>query len=253
MATGKSPHQILYGANPILEILKAGRRKIYEGYLLGEKNQPIDLQLASCFKDNNIPLKILDKNQLDHLSGTSHHQGVAIKSADYPYYSLDEMLALFRESALFVVCDSIQDPQNLGALCRSAHCFGINGVIINKDQSVTVTPAVVKASAGAVEHLAVTRETNLARTVCDLKKNGFWSYSAEVSPSLKSIPLDEISPSKKMVVVLGNEGRGIRRLIKEECDFHVTIPMAGSFNSLNVAQAATVFFYEISRRRKEMS
>lgn len=245
--------QILYGTNPILETLKGSRRKIFEGYLLGEKNRPIDLQLASVFQNADIPFKILDRNQLDHLSGTSHHQGVALKASDYPYYSMDEMIALFPASALFVMCDSIHDPQNLGALCRSAHCFGVNGLIMNKDQSAAVTPAVVKASAGAVEHLAMARETNLARSIHDLKKNGFWSYSTEATPSSKSIPLHEISPSKKMVVVLGNEERGIRRLIKEECDFHVTIPMVGTFNSLNVAQAATVFFYEISRRKKEMS
>ncbi len=231
---------ILFGKNPILEALKANRRKIHEIYLIE------DAEIASLANRQKIPLKNIDKNKLDSLTEGAIHQGVAAKVEGFPYSSLDEVLSKFSTSCFLLVCDSIQDPQNLGAICRSAYCLGVDALILNRDQSAEITATVSKASAGAVEHLSVVKVTNLARTLEELKEKGFWSYAADVEGKTS---LDQISPSPKMAVVIGNEGKGIRRLVLESCDVRFSIPMTRSFNSLNAAQAATVICYEISKKR----
>jgi 23S rRNA (guanosine2251-2'-O)-methyltransferase len=157
------------------------------------------------------------------------------------------MISKYKQKALFVMCDSIKDPQNLGSICRSAYCFGADGIILNKDNSVEITNVVARASAGAIEHLSIAKVTNLSRTLTELKDQGFWSYAA-VTKAPES--LESLSPSDKMVVVMGSEGEGIRRLVLENCDVQFTIPMPGSFDSLNVAQAATVILYSLSQKRK---
>lgn len=239
--------QILFGKNVIQEVLKANRRKIHEIYLQGTQTKLDDPLLENLIRKYHVPLKNIDRNKLDSLTQQARHQGIAAKVDDFPYSSLEEMVSCFQKSALFLICDSITDPQNFGAICRSATCFGVDGILVNKDQSVEVTPVVCKASAGGVEHLSVARVTNLARSLEYLKENGFWSYAAipQASDSL-----EKISPSPKMAIVLGSEGKGIRRLIQEKSDFHFSIPMAKNFDSLNVAQAATIILYEIAKKRR---
>lgn len=242
--------QILYGKNPIIEVLHAGRRKIHEALVEGKKGRPSDEAVAAVLAKHHVKYRIVEKKEIDSLTHQAKHQGVAAKVDDFPYMSLEQMVGQFPESApqagsaLFVLCDSIQDPQNLGAICRSAWCFGAHGIILNKDQSVDVTPAVAKASAGAVEHLSIAKVTNLARSLEYLKEKGFWSYAAVAGAK---DTLEKLSPSPKMVIVLGSEGEGIRRLVLESCDFQFSIKMVRPFDSLNVAQAASIILHEISK------
>ncbi len=242
--------QILFGKNPVIEAMKARKRRFFEGYLLGKRGEPLDAALAAEFKQSKIPFKIIERSQMDSLAETPHHQGVAVRVSDFPYVELEHLMSRHSQRAFFLMCDSLQDPQNFGALCRSAYCFGVDAILINKDQSVEVTPVVSKASAGAVEHLPVARLTNLARALGELKENGFWSYSTDVE---QGSSLYDIDPSEKIVFVLGSEGKGVRRLIREECDFKINIPMARSFDSLNVAQAGTLICYEIAKKRTHSS
>ncbi|MBI4412315.1 MAG: 23S rRNA (guanosine(2251)-2'-O)-methyltransferase RlmB [Deltaproteobacteria bacterium] len=237
--------QILYGKNPVIEAVRAGRRKIHEIYVEGRKGKPNDSEIASLLLKHHSKFRIVEKSEIDSLTRQAKHQGIAAKADDFPYSTLEQMVEQFADQALFVMGDSIQDPQNLGAICRSAYCFGAHGIILNKDQSVDITPVVCKASAGAVEYLSVAKVTNLARSLEYLKENGFWTYGAVANAT---DTLDQLKPSPKMVLVMGSEGEGIRRLVLEKCDFQFSIKMARKFDSLNVAQAASVILYAISRK-----
>lgn len=237
--------QILFGKNPVIEVLKARRRKIHECYLEGRKGSPKDSNLSDILGKYSYPVKIVGKKELDSLTGSTHHQGVAVKVDEFPYSFLEDLASKSNDKVLLVMCDSIQDPQNLGAICRSAYCFGADGIILNKDRSVDITPTVVKASAGAVENLSVAKVTNLTRTLTSLKEEEFWSYAAD---PLADEKLKDVSFSPKTVLVIGSEGEGIRKLLLESCDFRFSIPMVGKFDSLNAAQSASIILYEISRR-----
>lgn len=244
---------ILFGKNPILEALRANRRKIHEVYIYsplpggeGDRGRVDFEKLLSLCAQQKIPVKKVDKNKLDSLTEGAPHQGVAAKVEGFPYSSLDEVLTRFSDSCFLLIGDSIQDPQNLGAICRSAYCLGVDALILNRDQSAEINATVSKASAGAVEHLPVAKVTNLARCLEELKQNGFWSYGAD-SEAKES--LTQITLSSKMAVVIGNEGKGIRPLVAKSCDVHFSIPMARAFDSLNVAQAAAVICYEVFRKR----
>ena len=150
-----------------------------------------------------------------------------------------------KESKLVLVLDSIQDPQNFGSLCRTALCFGIREIIIPKDHSAPTSGLVAKASAGAIEHLKIIRVTNLTRSIEELKKNEFWIYGTDLSKTATDIT--KINPGKKSAIVLGTEGKGIRRLVSEACDAHVRVPLQADFDSLNVAQAGAVLMYGFSQ------
>lgn len=238
--------QYIYGKNAVVEILGNSTDTLIEVYLQGSSGKALDKNLHDDLLKAGIKTQIRDKVFLEQKAASAKHQGVVALVKDFVYSDLDELLQKLKDKALFLMCDSIQDPQNLGAIIRSAVCFGVDAVIINKDQSVGVTPTVMKASAGALSHVPVVQATNLARTLEKLKEQGFWAYAT--SPHAKQ-SLSEISPSPKMVVVIGNEGKGIRRLVDESCDFHVKIPMSEKFESLNAAQATTVMLYEIFKRR----
>ena len=251
--------QILYGKNPVIEALRAGRRTIHEIYLEGKRGKPPDDEIAPVLQKYHVKFRIVEKREIDSLTHQAKHQGIAAKADDFPYSTIEQMVGQFPDpapqggsppqagSALFVMGDSIQDPQNLGTICRSAYCFGAQGIILNKDQSVDITPAVCKASAGAVEYLSVAKVTNLARSLEYLKENGFWTYAAVAGASET---LSQLKPSPKMVLVMGSEGEGIRRLVLEKCDFQFSIPMVREFDSLNVAQAASVILYAFSQSKK---
>ena len=185
---------------------------------------------------------LVDKSKLDALSKEGRHQGVVAKVSQYPYLSEPD-LKNFPPKATLIACDSISDPQNLGAICRSAFVFGVDALIFPKDRSAEINATVAKASAGAIEHLKIARITNLARTLENLKEDGFWVYAAEAQSENN---LNSFDFADRTVVVLGSEGEGIRPLVRKMCDESFCIPQTGHFNSLNVAQAATVIFYQIS-------
>lgn len=240
-----SAPQIIYGKNALIEVVRARRRPIEKIYLANRAGEiPADL-MADLSPIPNLQKKLqwVDRQVLNAKAGTEHHQGVAAQVGAFVYDELETLIKLCEPKGILLMGDSLQDPNNLGAMIRSAVCFGVKGLILNKDHSLDITPAVVKASAGATESIRVARVVNLARALEDLKENGFWSYAADPTGGES---LDKVEPAQKSVIVIGNEGEGIRRLVRQNCDFGLTIPMAGKFESLNAAQAATVLCYTFS-------
>lgn len=236
--------QILYGKNPVYEAVLAGRRKIFQVVLEGKKHIADD-RFLSILRSRKIPVAFAGLKKHALPAGCGPHQGIYARVGEFPYATVDALVRREKDSRLIIICDSINDPQNLGSICRSAFCFGVSAVILNRDNSVEVTPAVSRASAGAVEHLEVARAVNLARTIVDLKNRDFWIYAADQNSKDR---LETISASSKMAVVLGSEGKGIRPLVLKNCDYRLSIPMMRKFDSLNVAQAATIIIYEFSKK-----
>lgn len=235
--------EILYGRNTVLETLRAGRRKI-ASVAIEESHR--DQELIARLKQLKIPFESRSQKEMTSLAGSGAHQGLVAQVESYRYAELDLLMRDSPSPALFVVCDSVQDPQNLGTLCRSAFCFGAAGVILPKDRSAEVTPAVVRASAGTTEHLPIAQVVNVSRTLEEFKKRGFWIYGADMGGGDF---LEKISFDSKSVVVVGSEGEGIRPLVLSKCDFIFRIRTDRPFDSLNVAQAASIILYEVSRQR----
>jgi len=231
--------EIVYGVRPVIEALRSKRRKVFEVLdAVGEKG------VASEAAARRMPMKRVSRQRIEELARGGAHQGVAARVGPYPYSGLKEILAA--PDPLVVVIDSVTDPRNLGAVLRAADGAGASGVVIPKDRAVGVTPAAVKASAGASEHVPVARETNLRRALERMKEAGVWAYAAEDGGTPAYTDIDFSGP---IAFVLGSEGRGVRRLVREGCDGTVSIPMRGAVSSLNVSVAAAVLLYEARRQR----
>ena len=230
--------EIIYGIRPVVEALRSNRREVYEVLDVSGSDE---VRSEACKR--GVPLKNTPRGRVDELTRCGVHQGVAARVNPYPYSGLDEILAV--ESPLVLILDGVTDPHNLGAALRVADGVGASGVVIPKDKAVGVTAAAVKASAGASEHIRVARETNLRRSVDRMKKAGLWVYAAEAGESSYA----EADLAGPVGLVLGSEGRGVRRLVREGCDGAVSIPMLGSVESLNVSVAAAVLLYEARRQR----
>ena len=228
--------EVIYGQNPVIEALKAGRRHIEEIYTTRE-----DHQLRTLAGKNKI--KLVTKTELDQLSGSRFHQGLAARVGGYPYYDLKELYGL----NCVVLLDSVEDPQNLGAIVRSAHALAAAGIVIPTDRAAGVSPAAVKASAGAAECARIARVTNLKAAAKQLKENGFWLVGLEAG---NATTLEHVPDFAKLALVMGGEDSGVRPVMVKELDVLARIPMLGEFNSLNVAQSATVALYELVTRRK---
>ncbi|PIU32410.1 MAG: 23S rRNA (guanosine(2251)-2'-O)-methyltransferase RlmB [Syntrophobacteraceae bacterium CG07_land_8_20_14_0_80_61_8] len=225
-----------------------------------EANQPPPLELVTCRGDarvqpllelaarRRVPVRQLPQDALSRLCGSDHHQGVALRVGDFPYADLAAALAR-GVPALdpLVVLDCLQDPQNLGAILRSACFFGAAGALIPKDRSAAVTAAVIKIAAGATAELPVFRATNLARTLDDLKAAGLWVVGLDLEGTQSLYDLDLTMP---LALVVGNEQQGLRRLIRERCDLLANIPGSGKIQSLNAANAAAAALAEIMRQRR---
>lgn len=239
---------IVYGKNAVTEVLRAGRRKILEIHASAEFEKslsPEDLIWQTAHAQR-LSVRICNDQELGRICKSQHHQGVVARVEAYPLLELDSWIAGLKDKALVLVLDSVTDPQNFGALCRSALAFGVDAVILPKDRSVSVTPSVCKASSGAVEHLNIIQVGNLVITLHKLKEHKFWVYGAHLSAATTTLP--ELDPAARSVLVLGSEGRGIRELVGKTCDVLFKIPMAADFDSLNVAQAGTLCLYEMARR-----
>ncbi len=249
----KSPRaerQLVYGRNPVLELLRAGW-PVREVWVAAEADDLRLRGILNACKGLGIPVRHVTGRELTSHVGHSDHQGVVAHLGEVRYADLDDVFARAKaagEPPFVAVLDSIQDPQNLGAILRSAEAAGVHGVIIPKRRAVGLTPAVAKASAGAFAHLPVVQVTNLVRTVLELKDAGLWIVAADQSgeTSLWDARLDG-----PIAVVVGSEGKGIHRLLRETCDFTVRIPMLGKIESLNASVAAALLFYEVRRRRKQ--
>ena len=239
---------LVIGRNAVRELLRSGRDidKIF--VQRGEREGSIVVLVAEAI-ERHIPIVEVEKTKLDHLSNFAVHQGIVAMAAEKEYCSVQDILAIAKEKGekpFLVIADGITDPHNLGALIRCAEGVGAHGLIIPKRRAVGLTPAVTKASCGAIEHLAVAKVTNLAATVEELKQEGLWIFTAEAGGDAY-YNTDFNCPC---ALVMGSEGEGVSRLLKEKSDFIVSIPMYGHVNSFNVSTAAAVILAEISRQHK---
>jgi 23S rRNA (guanosine2251-2'-O)-methyltransferase len=231
--------EFVYGLRPVVEALRSRRREVRE--VLDSIG---DDEVASEAAARRVPVKRVPRDRIDELARGGVHQGVMARVGPYPYSGLEEILSV--PDPLVLVLDSVTDPRNLGAVLRAADGAGASGVVIPKDRAVGVTPAAVKASAGASEHVRVARETNLRRALEKMKEAGVWAYTAEVGAAEAYTNLDLSGP---VAFVLGSEGRGVRRLVREGCDGVVSIPLHGVVSSLNVSVAAAVLLFEARQQR----
>jgi len=237
--------EILYGRGPVRELLRARRQveclmiqKGLDGALIGG--------LIALAREQGVPVKQVDVRKLDELSLGKVHQGVAAIVPAARYAELEDILARSKESPAFIViADKIEDPHNLGAIIRTAEAAGVHGIVIPKRRSVGLSPAVAKTSAGALEHIPVARAGNIPSLIEDLKKRGIWIYGADMDGK----PYDQVDFSGPAALVLGSEGDGLGRLVRERCDMLVSLPMRGAMSSLNVSVAAGILLYEMARGR----
>ena len=233
--------EVIYGVRPVIEALRSPRREVFEVLEAAGTAEVAEAAAAS-----GVPIKRVDRARIEELASGGVHQGVVARVGPYPYSGLDEILAA--PNPLVLVLDGITDPRNLGAILRVADGAGASGVVVPKDRAVGVTAAAVKASAGASEHARVARETNLRRAIDRMKKSGLWVYAAE-GGAQGGTPHYALDLTDPVALVMGSEGRGIRRLVREGCDGTVSIPMLGTVESLNVSVAAAVLLYEARRQR----
>jgi len=242
--------EMLYGRNAVREALRAGRRKIYKLVLTqGTQETGIVADIVTLANKSGVPVQQVERQQLDRL-GNFNHQGVAAEAAPYPYVELEEILAEAdqrQEMPLLLMLDCLQDPQNFGALLRTAEIVGVHGVVIPKLRAVGITPAVVNSSAGATEHLLVARVTNLVRAMEELKARGLWMVGLE--DVAQAHLYDQTDLAIPLALVVGSEGRGLGRLVRETCDMLIKLPMRGKISSLNAAVAGSIALYEAWRQR----
>jgi 23S rRNA (guanosine2251-2'-O)-methyltransferase len=236
---------IIYGMNPVREALRAHPKKVRYIAVTSASKGKLG-QVVTAARELGIEVKILTPNQLDRAAGGGIHNGVVAELSAAGYVDFDETIES-EETSFVLLLDGVQDPQNLGAVLRVADGFGADLVVLPSHDSAGITPAVVKASAGATEWVAVAQVTNLSRAIEALQARQFWVYGADGEGD----PLDAIDLTGKVAIVLGNEGKGIRRNVLDHCDRKVAIPMQGRLESLNVSTAAAVFGWEILRQKRK--
>lgn len=242
--------EVIWGRNAVLEALRGTRpvRRLVVAQGAHEKGALAAI-LAEA-KERHLPLQRLPREALDRLCGSDRHQGVALLTSAYEYADVEDILATARargEEALVLVLDAVQDPQNLGTLIRTAEAAGAHGLILPRHRSAGLTAAVAKASAGAIEHLKAAQVPNLARALDDLKKAGLWVVGIDMAGEFT---YDSADLNRALALVVGGEGQGVHRLIKEKCDFTVRLPMRGKIASLNAAVAGSIVLYEAARQRQ---
>lgn len=229
----------IYGKNVVEEaILK--KEKITKAIIYEKFN---DKNLISALQKLNIPIRYAPKFELDKLVN-GMHQGIIVSVPDYEYASIDDFI--HEDNALVVILDHLKDPHNLGAIIRTCEAAGVSGIIIPKDRSVLVNATVIKVSTGATSNMKIARVTNIVKTIEEMKKDGFWIVGSDMNGT----SYDEIDYSGKTAIVIGNEGSGMSRLVRESCDFIASIPMIGTTNSLNASVATGILIYEALRKRK---
>ena len=248
MELSENREDLIEGRNAVIEALRAGRTidKIY--IAKGDVDQTLG-HIASKARSAGVVVVEADRRKLDAMSQTHAHQGVIALCAVKEYCTVADILAIAQargEPPFVIVCDEISDPHNLGAIIRSAECAGAHGVIIPKRRSAGLTAVVDKTSAGAVEHVAIARVPNLSAAIGELKKSGLWVYGAAAEGASPMWQTDLTGP---VCLVIGSEGDGIGRLVRENCDCLVSIPLKGQISSLNASAAAAVLMYEVLRQR----
>ncbi len=238
---------IIEGRNPIIEALKNNRP--IEKIMVNKASKEGSIKkILAMAKENKVIIQEVDRHKLDEMSESHAHQGVIAITSDYRYYDLDEILEIPRqkgEDPFFIILDGITDPHNLGSIIRTADAVGAHAVIIPKRRSVQITPIVAKASAGAVEYLPVCKVTNIVNTINTLKENGLWIAAVDMDGQT----FYQQNLGGPLGLVVGSEGEGISRLVKQNCDFTVSMPMSGNVTSLNASVAGGILLYEVYRQR----
>lgn len=242
--------QYVIGRNPVLELLKTGE-KVEKLYIQSGDRQGSINKIVGKAKDENIIVQYVDRNKLTSLAGSDTHQGVVALVTGFEYSTIDDIISYAKnknEDPFVMILDGIEDPYNLGAIIRTAECAGAHGVIIPKRRSASVNQTVYKTSAGAVEHLMVSQVANISNTIESLKELGLWIYGADAGGEQVYYKNTLTGP---IALVIGSEGKGISRLVKEKCDVLVKIPMLGKVSSLNASVASSILIYEVLRQRNE--
>lgn len=238
---------IIIGRNPVMEAIKSGR-EIDKILIKKGKYEGSIVPIVKKAKENGIIIQEVEKQKLDAISEGGNHQGVIAYVSAHEYASLEDIFSLAEsknEPPFIILCDKITDPHNLGAIIRTANCVGVHGIIIPKRNSAGINSIVAKTSAGAVEYTPVTKVTNLASTIEELKKRGVWVGAADMDGE----DMYRTDLKGPLCIVVGSEGSGVSRLVREKCDFVISIPMKGDINSLNASVAAGVVMYEALRQR----
>jgi 23S rRNA (guanosine2251-2'-O)-methyltransferase len=240
--------EILSGRNPILEAIKSGR-SINKILIEKTTRHGVIAEIINLAKQNKIPLEFVDRQAIARILPAASNQGIAAFVAAKDYASLEDLFAITeskQEPALYLILDGLEDPQNFGAILRTADAAGVHGVIIRERREVGLTEAVSRASAGAVEYVPVARVANITNTIEDLKKKGLWITGIDMTGTVSYTNVDYKGP---VALVVGGEGQGLSPLVRQHCDNVVRIPMKGKISSLNASVAAAVIIYEVLRQR----
>lgn len=242
--------EVLYGFHPVMEALTAGRRTIYSLMVDRSALSARQSQVVELAQQRRIALQTLTHEQIRAICGSDQHQGIAANASPLPTDPVETVISAGaggEDACLIVLLDSIVDPNNLGAIVRTAHCVGADALVIPKDRAVGATPAVSKASAGALEHMRLCRVTNLAVTIQWLKKQGVWVAGLAMQADRTLFQADFKGP---LALVVGGEEKGLRPLVRQQCDYLISIPLRGRVDSLNASAAAAVVLYEVLRQRQ---
>ena len=229
----------IYGKNVARETLE-NNKKVLKAFICKDFS---DKNIISMLQKRNISIEFLTKNEIDKLA-SGNNQGIILSVPDYEYCKLDDLLV--NDKPFIVILDHLEDPHNFGAIIRTCEAAGVDGIIIPKDRSVSVNSTVMKTSAGALNNMKICMVTNLNRTIDELKEKGIWIVGTDMTDSVSYNSLDYDMP---VVVIIGSEGFGISRLVREKCDYVVNIPMKGKVNSLNASVAAGILIYKIVEMR----
>ena len=238
---------LIIGRNPVIEALKSGRE--IEKLLIAKDAEGSIKKIIGMAKEKKLPYQFVDKAALDRISDGGVHQGVAAYVSSYQYCDVEDIIEKAKsrnEDPFIIILDGIEDPHNLGAIIRTADGAGAHGIIIPKRRAAGITDVVVKASAGAVEYVPVAKVSNISQTIDKLKDMGIWVGACDMDGD----DYDRTNLKGSLAIVIGAEGQGIGRLVKEKCDFILSIPMAGRITSLNASNAAAILMYEVKRQRK---
>lgn len=248
-----SKQEIVFGRQPVSEMLRAGRREVRAILMANNVRQTAAsvVQLVKLAERKELPIRPVSGFDLDRLCHSGHHQGVAAEVSEYPYVETDDLLVMpegRRMPPLLLLVDHVQDPQNLGSILRSSDAAGVDGVVIPVHRAVDVTAAVVRASAGAAEHVRVARVTSLHQAMLRMKESGIWMVGLE--GTAEAVPYTAANLEGPLALVVGGEDEGLSKLVRETCDEIIRLPMRGRVGSLNAAVAAAIALYEVRRRQE---
>ena len=243
--------ELIYGRNAVHEVLRANRREVYQVLVAeGAQEKGTLAEALTLAAQRGLSVQRVSRARLDHVSDA--HQGVAVETGPYPYVNVEDILdraAERNEPPLILILDILQNPQNLGTLLRTAEAMGVHGAILPRRRGVEVTLAVVSASSGASEHMRIARVVNLVRTMEELKELGAWIAGLEHKDE-RAIDFWAADLSGALALVVGNEAEGMRRLVRQTCDYLLRIPMRGHIESLNASIAGSIVLYEVLRQRR---